>query len=859
MKSVSTRINGLVFLLIALIISGPVFSQVQFPVCSGSGAGFIYYAANPAYTATSSPDIYKMDPVTGISTSVNAALPLPIFGGTGALAVCANINAGFPSLTYYTTFQVGFLKYLYYFNGSGWVNTTHIMPVTDICGAGPYIYGLDPTGYVYKYSGTANAAFLVDAGNHGSADIAGDCAGNFYVINQGGTPATLKKWNSNGVLLNTWTLTGTYGTWANGFAVNGNNIYWDGADGKLYTGVIPAVGTTVACSASSFTPFSSVPITDMGSCGFNGVGTTAYGHDTIRFCGGASNVTLTATGPGPYNWTVISGPGTITGTGNNVVVNAAKSTIITHLDADCNGVNTLVDTTVIYVATATVSAGPSRSIIGCRGQYYDSLCGSLTNYDTTILYAVSWTPLGATSGILSGQNQPCAVIIAPTKTTTYTMTVTTQSGCVWKDSVKITLIDSTPVANFTYKPTFGCSQDTVRFINLSSGSIDSVHWDFFDTTESTTTSPTHIYHQQGIYSVLLYVSNGFCIDSTRAVINTLHPNIADFGADDTTVCVGTLVHFKDKSKTYTCPGNLQPTFLYRFGDGQTSNLASPTHTYTKTGTYKVWLVIHNCLGCVDSVMHTVVVDSLPFISFIRPDTSICEGQPVHLIANYLTVGNTGTTIDMGDGTIFTNRDTVVYSFAKAQTYNVILTAHYRICPDQIFTQSVVVNPFPGVYIGPDTVLCPNGSPIVLSDRINYNNPNAKFLWSTHETTPSILAKDIGTYWAQVTLNGCSGTDSMTVNKDCYIDIPNSFTPNGDNNNDYFLPRQLLSRSLISFKMTIFNRYGEVIYQSSTVNGRGWDGKFNGVDQPQGVYVYLIDAGFDNGVKEHYTGNVTLLR
>ena len=163
------------------------------------------------------------------------------------------------------------------------------------------------------------------------------------------------------------------------------------------------------------------------------------------------------------------------------------------------------------------------------------------------------------------------------------------------------------------------------------------------------------------------------------------------------------------------------------------------------------------------------------------------------------------------------------------------------------------------FINIDTVLCPNGSPIVLSDRRNINNPAAKYLWNTGETTPSIVAKDIGTYWSRVTIGGCTDTDSLLVNKDCYVDIPNSFTPNGDGMNDFFLPRQFLSRSLNSFKLSIFNRWGQIIYESSTLNGRGWDGKFNDKDQPVGVYVYIIDVSFDNGVKEHYTGNVTLLR
>jgi gliding motility-associated-like protein len=90
-------------------------------------------------------------------------------------------------------------------------------------------------------------------------------------------------------------------------------------------------------------------------------------------------------------------------------------------------------------------------------------------------------------------------------------------------------------------------------------------------------------------------------------------------------------------------------------------------------------------------------------------------------------------------------------------------------------------------------------------------------------------------------------------------VPNVFTPNGDNMNDYFLPRQWLSKGVTYFKMIIYNRWGQEIYSTTKVDGRGWDGKFNGVDQPQGVFVYTIDVKFKDGTSEKKQGNVTLLR
>jgi gliding motility-associated-like protein len=60
-------------------------------------------------------------------------------------------------------------------------------------------------------------------------------------------------------------------------------------------------------------------------------------------------------------------------------------------------------------------------------------------------------------------------------------------------------------------------------------------------------------------------------------------------------------------------------------------------------------------------------------------------------------------------------------------------------------------------------------------------------------------------------------------------------------------------------MTIYNRWGQEIFQTLNLNGRGWDGKFNDKEQPMDVYIYVIDLTMKNGYKEHYQGNVTLLR
>jgi len=173
--------------------------------------------------------------------------------------------------------------------------------------------------------------------------------------------------------------------------------------------------------------------------------------------------------------------------------------------------------------------------------------------------------------------------------------------------------------------------------------------------------------------------------------------------------------------------------------------------------------------------------------------------------------------------------------------------------------TITLYPAPTVDIGSDTSICPGSESITLIDKINASNNAATWKWNTGQTTPSINVVAPGSYYVDVTINGCQSSDTILVQNDCYMNIPNVFTPNGDGSNDYFFPRQYLTRGLTAFKMDIYNRWGQMVFESTSLDGSGWDGKFNNLDQPVGVYVYVIDATFKDGQKEHHQGNVTLLR
>jgi gliding motility-associated-like protein len=104
--------------------------------------------------------------------------------------------------------------------------------------------------------------------------------------------------------------------------------------------------------------------------------------------------------------------------------------------------------------------------------------------------------------------------------------------------------------------------------------------------------------------------------------------------------------------------------------------------------------------------------------------------------------------------------------------------------------------------------------------------------------PIHVYDQVGTYKVQLRVVdgiGCVSIYEMelTVKDDFEVIIPNAFTP-GDVKNQYFKPE---FRGIASMDFYIFNTWGELIYQTSSLEDRGWDGTLDGKLTPNGNYVY----------------------
>jgi len=89
--------------------------------------------------------------------------------------------------------------------------------------------------------------------------------------------------------------------------------------------------------------------------------------------------------------------------------------------------------------------------------------------------------------------------------------------------------------------------------------------------------------------------------------------------------------------------------------------------------------------------------------------------------------------------------------------------------------------------------------------------------------------------------GCSDTAKqlVVIKEDVVVYVPNSFTPNNDGANDVFLP--VITSGVVEsqYQLLIFNRWGEVIFQTDDIYA-GWDGTFNGTIVQDGVYIWQME-------------------
>ena len=343
--------------------------------------------------------------------------------------------------------------------------------------------------------------------------------------------------------------------------------------------------------------------------------------------------------------------------------------------------------------------------------------------------------------------------------------------------------------------------------------------------------------QNGYYTWML---NGNTLPSTKGQLVTAYPGGVYVAIDSVPGCG----IFKDTvSITYSSP--LAPNFslgpdtllcpsqifslkasipsatAYSWSTGATDSLIQ----ITQPGAY--WAFVTYNGQC--QVTDTVNISYIGNLQLDFHDTSICEGNGLVLNANFGQGVYHWTAIPAQRNDQNQTNQSVYYVY-KTGTYAVTATVGQCIYKD---TVKVNIDDSLQVSLTKDTLLC-NGEDFMLQVTGNYDS----LFWQNGLTTNIFPVTDSGTYQV-IAKNGC-GVDTLTstihyYSCACALLLPNAFTPNDDGHNDSFRP--LHPCEMADFHLSIFNRYGQLIFKSSDPS-IGWDGRFAGVKLDTGNYVWM---------------------
>ncbi len=178
------------------------------------------------------------------------------------------------------------------------------------------------------------------------------------------------------------------------------------------------------------------------------------------------------------------------------------------------------------------------------------------------------------------------------------------------------------------------------------------------------------------------------------------------------------------------------------------------------------------------------------------------------------------------------------------------------CPgDTTIVEVKVIQPF---HLGNDTTIC-------YDDLLTLSVPPGltDWHWSDGSNRPDLRVATPGTYGLSGNIGACSFADSVRVDfytcKACAFYTPNVFSPNDDGVNDLW--QVFLPCAWQQFKLEIYDRWGSLVFASDDPE-KGWDGRTQGREPLQGVYVWRLEwTGELFGVPKKYSkeGDVTVVR
>lgn len=446
---------------------------------------------------------------------------------------------------------------------------------------------------------------------------------------------------------------------------------------------------------------------------------------------------------------------------------------------------------------------------------------------------------------------------------TFTMTLYAETSAGCADSVSATFTLIAPEGSVETNVDAICVGESVTFTLKDTVDVGSWTWFFQGASFDDVNPITHIFTKEFSNDlsarILLRDTTNNCETEFEIPIS-IFETVADFDIGAGPFCPGSMINIANLSQDAN-------TFAWTFSGGvPPSNAASPmVNLPFVEGPFTIGLTASIAeLGCMDQTEQTIEITNLELMQLFGD--IICPGE----------------TAVIGVGDVLDS----IYTFSWSPAANVVnpdsaVTSVTGITQNTTFTVTVdngmgcsAVGTVEVIVIQPmtfndwDTTVVLN-STFVLPGPIG---ANFKYQWSpssglscTDCPNPTFTALTTGTTEYILILTDVAGCYTYEI---VYIikvlpdnfDVPNVFTPNGDDVNDFFqvvIPNGELEDIRI-VRLQVYSRWGQLVYDNDNPD-RGWDGTYKNKPSPADVYGYVVEVEFFDGRKELRRGDVTLVR
>jgi gliding motility-associated-like protein len=643
-------------------------------------------------------------------------------------------------------------------------------------------------------------------------------------------------------------ITGTTFAWT--VTQNGSSGATNGS-GSTISQILSSTGSSSGVAVYTITP-------TLGSCVGLPVNTTitinpvpiAVATPTAQtFCsGGSTSITLSSIAGTTFAWT--STPNSVTGgtSGNGTTISQVLSNSTTT-----SGTNTYTITPTLGICT-----GQAISVIETVNPLPIITVNSATycNGGNAVLTAsgastYSWSPATNLSSTVG-----TSVTASPSNTSTYTVTGTSILGCTSNASSLVTVKPNPVVILSNNGPL--CFGDLLNITAITSNVGCSFAWSGPVSYASNIQNPSIasvVYPNAGLYSLITTLNGCSSNSSTNVIINTgistaINPiaSICSNSSSFNLTSINPGGVWSGTAISNTSSGTFDPSL---------AAIGSNTVTYAIPG------------ACTSPSNTTITMLQAPTVAFSADKVAGCGPLKVSFTDNSSPVGTTQNW-NFGNGNFGNgSNSSATYLSPGCNTVTLISTSANGCFSSQTLTNYICVYTNPEVNFTSSVTETSINEPVI--DFTNTSNGAINYVWNFGDLignstaiNPSYSYQNGGSYLITLigeNLEGCKDSSNLIVKviDEISFFMPNSFTPNEDEFNNVFKPTITSGFDPTEFSFTIYNRWGELIFESKN-SEIGWDGSFKGKLVQDGIYSWKIQyKAKDNDKRFREYGSVSLFR